>query len=116
MAWTNKKGVARVFRHQWDGMMRASERGVARVHPTQKPVELMKWCLQQIPDAKAILDPYMGSGTTGVASVIMGRQFIGIELDPGYFDVACKRIMEALKSPDMFMAPIAPAKQEAFEL
>lgn len=116
MAWTNKKGVARVFRHQWDGMMRASERGVARVHPTQKPIELMKWCLQQIPDAKTILDPYMGSGTTGVAAVMMGRQFIGIELDPGYFDVACKRIADALKAPDMFAVPVATAKQEAFEL
>lgn len=116
MAWTNKKGVARVFRHQWDGMMRASERGVARVHPTQKPVELMKWCLLQIPDAVTILDPYMGSGTTGVAAVMMGKRFIGIEMDPGYFDVSCKRIADALKAPDMFAPAPTIAKQEAFEL
>lgn len=48
MAWTNRPGVARVFRHQWDGMMRASERGVERVHPTQKPVELMRWCIEPL--------------------------------------------------------------------
>jgi site-specific DNA-methyltransferase (adenine-specific) len=116
MAWTNKKGVARVFRHQWDGMMRASERGEPRSHPTQKPVELMRWCLQQIPEAKTIIDPYMGSGTTGVAAVKGGLRFVGIEIDPGYFETACRRISEALKAPDMFVEPPKPAKQEALEL
>lgn len=113
LAWTNRKGVARVFRHQWDGMMKASERGVVRVHPTQKPIELMKWCLAQIPDASLILDPYMGSGTTGVACAQLGRSFIGIEIDQGYFDNACRRISEALRRPDQFVAPIAKPVQEA---
>lgn len=113
MAWTNRKGVARVFRHQWDGMMKASERGEPRCHPTQKPVELMRWCLQQIPEAKTIIDPYMGSGTTGVAAVKGGLKFIGIEIDPGYFETACKRISEALSRPDLFIDPPKPAKQEA---
>lgn len=113
MAWTNKRGVARVFRHQWDGMMRASERGVPRVHPTQKPVELMRWCLQQIPEATTILDPYMGSGTTGVAAVKLGRRFIGCEIDSGYFDVACKRIAEAMTQPDLLVQPPQAPTQEA---
>lgn len=111
LAWTNRKGVARVFRHQWDGMMRASERGIERVHPTQKPIELMKWCLDQIPTAKTIIDPFMGSGTTGVACAKLGRSFTGIELDEGYFDIACRRIEDAYKQPDMFVTPTAKAEQ-----
>lgn len=114
MAWSNSGGVARMFRHQWDGMMKASERGIERVHPTQKPIELMRWCLEQIPDCFAVCDPFMGSGTTGVASAKMGRSFIGIEIDGGYFDIACRRIETALKQPDLFIEPPKPIKQEAF--
>lgn len=66
-----------------------------RVHPTQKPVSLMVWCLQFFPDAKTVCDPFMGSGTTGVACAKLGRNFIGIEKDPGYFAIAQKRITEA---------------------
>lgn len=85
-----------------------------RMHPTQKPVEVMKWCIGFLPHAKTILDPFMGSGTTGVACVKMGRDFIGIELDEGYFDIACKRIEQAYKQPDFFVAqPAEPTKQEA---
>lgn len=116
LAWSSRKAVARVFRHQWDGMMKASERGVERVHPTQKPVELMKWCLEQIPDCLSICDPYCGSASTGVAAVKLGRKFTGIEIDPGYFDIACRRIEAALREPDMFVAPPKPAKQEAFDV
>jgi len=80
-------------------------------HPTQKPVALMKWCITHLPkDTQSILDPFMGSGTTGVACAKMGRKFIGIELDPDYFDIACKRIEDAYKQPDMF---VEPPKQEA---
>ncbi len=87
-----------------------------RKHPTQKPVAVIKWCLSFLPDAKTILDPFMGSGTTGVACVKTGRKFIGIELDPDYFDVACKRVREAYAQPDFFVAvnDDKPAKQEAF--
>lgn len=74
-----------------------------RAHPTQKPVPLMRWCLEQIGPAQTILDPFMGSGTTGVAAVQMGRDFIGIEREPKYFDIACRRIEEAQKQADLFI-------------
>jgi site-specific DNA-methyltransferase (adenine-specific) len=73
-----------------------------RVHPTQKPVTLMHWCLGFFPKAETILDPFMGSGTTGVAAVQMGRKFIGIEREIKYFDIACKRIEDAQRIGDMF--------------
>lgn len=66
-----------------------------KVHPTQKPLALMEWCLSFLPDAVTILDPFMGSGTTGVACVNLGRNFIGIEKDPQYFEIAKERIAEA---------------------
>lgn len=113
MAWTNLKGPARLTRHLWNGMLKASERGESRVHPTQKPVEVMRWCIEQIGGADVILDPFMGSGTTGVAAVKLGRKFIGIEIEERYFSIACKRISDALKQPDMFIEKPKPMKQEA---
>ena len=77
-------------RQHWLG--HNSERG--HQHPTQKPLALMKWIVSTTP-AKVILDPFMGSGTTGVACVDLGRRFIGIEIDPKYFDIACRRIEDA---------------------
>ena len=74
-----------------------------RVHPTQKPVSLMEWCLGFVPKAQTILDPFRGSGTTGVAAVQLGRKFIGIERDEGYFEIACKRIEQAQRQADMFI-------------
>ena len=64
-------------------------------HPCEKPVSLMRWCLGFLPEAQTILDPFMGSGATGVAAVQMGKSFIGIERDPDYFAIACRRIREA---------------------
>ena len=64
-------------------------------HPTQKPICLMEWCLSFVPDAQTILDPYMGSGTTGVACANLGRKFIGIEIEEKYFNIACERITAA---------------------
>ncbi|UCH54430.1 MAG: site-specific DNA-methyltransferase [Pseudomonadota bacterium] len=82
----------------------------SNAHPTQKPVEVMK---QLIPDwAETILDPFMGSGTTGVACAKLGRKFIGIEIEPKYFDIACKRIEQAYAQPDMFIRQAPAAKQE----
>ena len=75
----------------------------------------MEWCIGHLPDsAETILDPFMGSGTTGVACVKLGRKFTGIELDARYFDIACKRIEDAYAQPDMFVAspPAAAPSQE----
>ena len=86
---------------------------MTRDHPTQKPIEVMKWCIGHLPEpAETIFDPFMGSGTTGVAAVRMGRVFIGIERDPEYFAVACRRIAEADRQPDLLVAaPRAPAPE-----
>ena len=75
-------------------------------HPCPKPLAWMRWALGRAtrPD-ETILDPFMGSGTTGVAALQLGRKFIGIEIDPGYFDIACKRIEEAWKQPRLFEEP-----------
>ena len=75
-----------------------------QVHPTQKPLEAMRFVIGKAPKG-TILDPFMGSGTTGVAALQLGRKFIGIEIDPGYFDIACKRISEAWKQPRLFEEP-----------
>ncbi len=95
MAWTNDTRPARLFHHRWMGMLKASERGIPRVHQTQKPVALMEWCLSFLPEGCTVLDPFMGSGTTGVACMNTGRNFIGIEIDPGYHAIAKRRIEEA---------------------
>jgi site-specific DNA-methyltransferase (adenine-specific) len=80
-----------------------------RHHPTQKPVALMRWCIEQakVPPGGTILDPYMGSGSTGVAAVQMRHPFIGIEIEPRYFDIACRRIEEAQRQGDMFRDAVA---------
>lgn len=86
------------------GVVNADGAGIGRDHPTQKPIGLMIWCVQQFTeDAKIILDPFMGSGTTGVACVKLGRKFIGIEIEPKYFEIACKRIQAAYDQPDMLV-------------
>jgi DNA modification methylase len=82
-------------------------------HPTEKPVLLMQELLRKCADDWTILDPFMGSGTTGVAAVKLGRKFFGIEIEPKYFDIACRRISEALRQPDLFIESPKPAKQEA---
>ena len=86
-----------------------------RAHPNEKPVRLMQQIVSTHSRAgDIILDPFMGSGTTGVAAVMLGREFIGVEIDEGYFDIACRRISDALARPDLFIAPPAPiAKQES---
>jgi site-specific DNA-methyltransferase (adenine-specific) len=78
-----------------------------RVHPTQKPVSLMEWCLSFVSKANTILDPFAGSGTTGVAAVQMARDFIGIEREPKYFDIACRRIEDAQRQGDLFLGSAA---------
>lgn len=82
-------------------------------HPTQKPLALMRWCIDQAGSPQTILDPFMGSGTTGVAAVQMGRQFIGIERDERYFAIACERIEAAQNQPDMFVSPVTHKPETA---
>ncbi len=81
-------------------------------HPTQKPLRVMLWCLEFLPDAKSILDPFMGSGTTGVACAMTDRSFIGIEREPSYFDIACRRIEAAYKQPRLFAEPAQKPVQD----
>ena len=100
LAWTNMDRNARQFSQSISATNRE------RVgHPTQKPLALMKWCIEQAGRPQTILDAFMGSGTTGVAAVQMGCQFIGIEREPEYFDIACKRIEDAQRVQDMFIEP-----------
>lgn len=101
MAWTNIDAVARIYRLRPMGM------DDGKVHPTQKPVRLMKWCLSKLDNPETILDPFAGSGSTGVAAVQMGRKFIGIERDPDYFDIACRRIEQAQRQSDLFIGAAA---------
>ncbi len=82
-------------------------------HPTQKPVRLMEWTIEQVGSPLSILDPFMGSGTTGVAAVRMGLSFIGIERDPAYFEIACRRIDQAQRQPRLFAEAPEPRKQES---
>lgn len=113
LAWTNLPKAVRRIQYHWNGCMR-KERDIAREHPTQKPVGVMEWCIGHLPEtARTILDPFAGSGTTGVACVRMGRSFIGIEREPKYFDIMCRRIEEAVRQPkDMFLEPPAKPVQE----
>lgn len=110
-AWQNKRAADRIFSHLWKGLCQKGA-GVRREHPTQKPVELMEWCLSFV-SGQTILDPFMGSGTTGVAAVKLGRRFIGIERERKYFDIACRRIEDAYRQGDLFVAPPAPPATNA---
>ena len=102
-AWGSQNKAARIFNYA-----RGKAVKDGKEHPTQKPIQLMQWCLEFFPKAKTILDPFMGSGTTGVACVNLGRSFIGIEREPTYFDIACRRIEEAYKQPRLFDDQPAP--------
>jgi site-specific DNA-methyltransferase (adenine-specific)/modification methylase len=116
LIYTNKRMALRSLSvHAFEGL----SGGKDRQHPTQKPIKLMAWCLGFIPDANTVLDPFMGSGTTGVACVQLGRSFIGIEREPKYFDIACERIYNAYRQNTLFgqdeNVQEVPASQTAFE-
>jgi site-specific DNA-methyltransferase (adenine-specific) len=103
LAWTSTKGPSRIFQHLWRGIMRAGEENVCnggKDHPNQKPQALMRWCVEMT--AGSVLDPFMGSGTTGVACMNLGRKFVGIEIERKYFDIACERIDNAQRQARMF--------------
>lgn len=100
LAWTSFDKALRKFKWRWKGMFQEDmKHKETRVHPTQKPVPLMKWILcNHGKDCITILDPFMGSGTTGVACKELGRNFIGIEISKEYFDIAQKRLANTMES------------------
>ena len=105
--WMNRRNARCIYRHFWAGGLRAGEDNQGkskRMHPSQKPVELMMWLLEsaRIGLGKTVLDPYMGTGTTGVACLRTGRKFIGVEIDPEYFAFARARIEKELEQLRMF--------------
>ena len=102
------RGLNDIWRHQW-----ASQR--PHGHPAEKPEGLLREIVRETP-AETILDPFMGSGTTGVACAKLGRKFIGIEIEPKYFDIACKRIEEAYKQPDFFVPQPEKPTQERMDV
>ena len=96
IAWKKGGHGVYVFRKQFPPPSRMAENDGKNVaHPTQKPIGLMKWCVGKT-QGESVLDPYMGSGTTGVACVRLGRRFIGIELDRKYFEISKRRIKDEL--------------------
>jgi site-specific DNA-methyltransferase (adenine-specific) len=97
------KTALRVVDMVWRGLCRTVEHDQPIEHPTQKPVALMSWIIERLPGSPAvILDPYCGSGTTGVAALKLGRSFVGCEIDPEHFETACRRLLEAQRQPTLF--------------
>lgn len=106
-AWCSFDGTPRILEIPPDTHM-----GTIAQHPTQKPVRLMNWTIQQLPAAASVVtDPFMGSGTTGIAAMQLGRKFIGIERDEEYFEIACKRIEQAVAQGQLF-APEQPTQEQ----
>ena len=102
LAWTNQKTAVRICRHQWSGLMKASEHGVRRVHPTQKPVALAEWCFEKYgSDNDIVLDPFLGSGMSLVACERMGRRGRGLELSPDYIAVCLERLQDEGLTPTL---------------
>ena len=98
MAWTSMDANARVFTYQVPrGFL-----GEERLHPTQKPVPVMEWCISIAKNTSTVADPFMGSGTTGVACANMGKTFYGIEREQKYFDIAARRIEAAYAELRLF--------------
>jgi DNA modification methylase len=115
IGWQKNNHGVYVHYEQFPPPSRMAENAGTTAHPTQKPIELMAWCISRT-EGRTILDPFMGSGTTGVAAIKLCRKFIGIEIEPKYFDIACRRIEKATRQPDMFIERPSAPKQEAFEL
>jgi site-specific DNA-methyltransferase (adenine-specific) len=121
LAWCSKAKLFKFIRLQHGGVKNADAlngdvSNEPRYHPTQKPIKLMQQCIKFLNDPCIILDPYMGSGSTGIAATKLGRRFIGIEIEERYFSIACRRIEEALRQPDMFIERPAETKQEKLAL
>ena len=97
MAWSDFGGKPRTKHHTWDGGMRAGDPSNRTFcHPAQKPLEVMRWCLDLSPDGGLVMDPFAGSGTTLRAAKDLGRPSIGIELDEAYCEIAAKRLSQGV--------------------
>lgn len=115
LMWISLPGKRQVKRYLWKGLqVEEPNKDQRREHPTQKPIAVMEWCIKFFPKARTILDPFMGSGTTGVACCNLGRKFIGIEIEEKYFDIACRRIEMA--ASQVRMEFFAPEKPEQIDL
>jgi len=100
LAWTNLKKAVRMFRYMWHGCLRDGKD--VRVHPTQKPLALMIWCLSHLPkEGETVLDSFAGSFTTGVACIRSGLKFTGIEQDEKYCEISAKRMEAELAEPQL---------------
>jgi len=101
LIWTNiKRNSVKMITKEYNGLI---GKEAERFHATQKPLKIIHWLINKYTNpGDTILDPFMGSGTTGVACVQTGRNFIGIEIDPGYFKIAEKRIHDAQQQPNLF--------------
>lgn len=104
LIWTNRDCAARLFRHYWYGMIKASEKDQRRLHPSQKPIAVMRWVIEQLklPKDTLIADPYMGAGATGIAALQLGYSFWGCEIEPMYYTHAARRIAQAEAQPSLF--------------
>jgi DNA modification methylase len=94
MAWHTLDRALRIFRYRWNGFLVDKDSRDVRVHPTQKPIALMKWCLGFVSDAKTVIDPFMGSGTTLEACKALGIAATGIEIEERYCEIAAKRLSQ----------------------
>jgi len=97
MAWTNLGGAVRLKKYRWAGMLQehGGRHKETRWHPTQKPIPVMRWCIERAPDVlQTILDPFMGSGTTLRAAKDLGRKAIGIEIEERYCEIAARRLAQ----------------------
>ncbi len=95
MAWTNIDRAVRIIRWRWNGFLQENmEAKEERVHPTQKPMGVIKWALSQADEWSTVLDPFMGSGTTLRAAKDLGRRAIGIEIEEKYCEIAAKRLSQ----------------------
>ena len=117
LAWTNLPKAVRRLRWRWAGMLQQDMANKElREHPTQKPVPVMRWALLQTKDVLTVCDPFMGSGTTGVACAMEGRMFTGIERERKYFDIACERISRAQAQGRMFPPEVQQQTQAGLDL
>lgn len=88
LAWSSQNKAIRIF-----DFHRSKMRSQNGYHPTQKPIELMEWCITKFKDVKTVLDPFMGAGSTGIACKNLGIDFVGMEINKNYFDIANERIL-----------------------